>query len=277
MQLHCEEALKFLVERLAKDQNAFCDNNSNHDVSLERAVIGFLRESSDNPRIQGNPYEVFREEQFRPVWIAFFDAAWELCRTGIFRLGESNPNAIHSSNAVSRGLFSLTVAGREWLKNATVRYVPTDPGRYVEALQRPATVLGGAFLQRAAEAAGCHRYTNHLACCAMCGAAAESALLAIAIERTGDQAKVMKEYERAGGREKIMRLIFGQSQSGSSPLEQRFRNGFGLLNYWRDEAAHGRESTIEELEAYDAMGRLLHLAFLAWDHWQDLTGKPRPA
>ncbi len=273
MQLHREEALKFLVERLAKDQKAFFVSNSNHDVSLDWAVIGFLRENSDDPRIQGNPHDVVHQEHFRPVWIAFFDAAWELCRRGIFRLGENNPEAIHAFNTVARGLFSLTVAGREWLKNATAQYVPTDPSRYVEALRRPATVLGGAFLQRAAEAAGCHSSGNYLACCAMCGAAAEAVLLAIAVEKTENAEMVLRKYRQHDGRRNVMRLIFGPPDS---PLERRFRTGFELLSYWRDEAAHGQESAIEELEAYDAMGQLLYLARLAWDNWTELTAKPKP-
>ena len=105
----------------------------------------------------------------------------------------------------------------------------------------------------------------------MCGAAAESTLLAIAIAKTGDSELVLNKYERSGGREKVTRLIFGQP--GASSLERRFRTGFELLTYWRDEAAHGRESAIEELEAYDAMGRLLYLARLAWDNWTELTRK----
>ena len=71
-----------------------------------------------------------------------------------------------------------------------------------------------------------------------------------------------------------MRLIFGPR--GSFVLEARFLTGFNLLSYWRDEAAHGQYSTIVALEAHDALGRLLHLSYLAWDHWTELTGKPRP-
>jgi len=44
-----------------------------------------------------------------------------------------------------------------------------------------------------------------------------------------------------------------------------------LLNYWRDEAAHGGLSDISEFEAYEAMARLLRLAHFVDDHWDELT------
>jgi hypothetical protein len=169
--------------------------------------------------------------------------------------------------------YSLTDAGRNWLRNAAGRYIPTAPDRYVRVLRKPALVLGGGFLQRAAEAAGCYNAVNYLACCAMCGAAAEAALLAIAAAKTDDIELVLRKYRQHDGRRNVMRLIF---DSPDSPLARRFRTGFELLSYWRDEASHGQESAIEELEAYDAMGRLLYLSRLAWDNWTELTGKARP-
>jgi hypothetical protein len=67
---------------------------------------------------------------------------------------------------------------------------PNRARRYLESLENPGKVLGAGFLQRAGEAAGCHAYDNHLACGAMCGAAAESALLAIANAKTDDPERV---------------------------------------------------------------------------------------
>lgn len=107
----------------------------------------------------------------------------------------------------------------------------------------------------------------------MCGAAAEAVLLTVAIAKCGDEASALRKYFGRDGRRKIIRMIF---ETPDSVLEQRFSTGFGLLVYWRDEAAHGRESVIEELEAHEALGRLLYLARLAWDKWQELTGRPRP-
>src|SRR5208283_1226627 len=66
-------------------------------------------------------------------------------------------------------------------------------------------------LQRATEAAKCHQFGNYLACCAMCGAAAESALLAIAIAKTSNEESVLREYRSGGGRQKVMAKIFGNT------------------------------------------------------------------
>jgi hypothetical protein len=244
------------------------------DIFIPNAITIFLREQNPRDARLFNDPGSFRLPEFDGVWLAFYDAAWELCRRGILRLGEISAQAQGAPRYTIADGYSITAAGRDWMRNATARHLPTAPGRYVEVLRVPAIVLGGGFLQRAAEAAGCHSSGNYLACCAMCGAAAEATLLAIATGRTDNRELVLNKYEQSGGREKVTRLIFGQP--GSSLLERRFRTGLQLLTYWRDEAAHGRESAIEELEAYDAMGRLLYLARLAWDNWQELTGKSRP-
>lgn len=209
--MHYEDALKFLVEGLAKQPNEFFENLDSppdFDVWLPRAVIAFVAET-EGKDASLLLLETLRTNEYRPVWIAFYDAASELCRRGIFRASELCPQAVsdHARRRPGDG-YSITVAGREWLNNANARYFPTAPGRYVQALQRPATVLGGGFLQRAGEAAGCHSSGNYLACCAMCGAAAEATLLAIATEKTGNRELVLNKYEQSGGREKVTRLIF---------------------------------------------------------------------
>jgi hypothetical protein len=100
---------------------------------------------------------------------------------------------------------------------------------------------------------------------AMCRAAAESILLAIAIAKLGDEQAVLKEYRTASGRVKVENMIIGQA---SPQLQRGFRGLTSLLNYWRDEAAHGMASTITDHEAFAALAILLrHATFvdLAWD------------
>src|SRR5262249_9747378 len=155
----------------------------------------FLRANAVEDR--GDP-EFCHREEFNNVWSAFYDAAWELCRRGIFRLGMRRPEGVSITWGTLGDGYSLTSQGREWLNETDGKYFPTDPTRYEEALTRPARVLGAAFLQRSAEAAKCHQFGNYLACCTMCGAAAESILLAIAIGKTDDEELVLKLYRQAG-------------------------------------------------------------------------------
>src|SRR5260370_27436419 len=69
---------------------------------------------------------------------------------------------------------------------------------------------------------------NYLACCAMCGAAAESVLLAIAICKTEDEAKVLDAYGQRDGRRKVMRMIF--DNPSLTTLGSRFETGFNLVS-----------------------------------------------
>lgn len=273
--MHHEDALKFMVAQLSADPKCFVgDQPEETDVLIPRAVSLFLVQENAGNRAFYNPEHCQRAE-FNDVWIAFYDAAAELCRRGVLRLGDKCAKARGGPRyATFWDGYSITVAGSEWLKNSTTRNVPTAPGRYLECLENPGKVLGAGFLQRAGEAAGCRAYENHLACCAMCGAAAESALLAIATAKTDDPAGVQREYNKHNGRRNVTKLIFGLSPT--SPLSNQFESAFSLLSYWRDEAAHGGPSTITQVHAYDALDRLLRLAFFAWDNWQELTGKSRP-
>jgi hypothetical protein len=62
------------------------------------------------------------------------------------------------------------------------RRVSGDPSRMSELFAVFATTYGPGFMQRASEAIRCHRTSNYLAACVMAGAAAESILLAVAME-----------------------------------------------------------------------------------------------
>jgi hypothetical protein len=99
----------------------------------------------------------------------------------------------------------------------------------------------------------------------MCGASAESILLAVASAKSGDQEAVFKMYRAAGGRQKVIEQILPQS------IASPFRSATGLLSFWRDEAAHGTASEISEIEAHEAMARLIRFAQFTNDRWGELT------
>lgn len=68
-----------------------------------------------------------------------------------------------------------------------------------------ASNLGAGFVQRASEAGQCHNFGAYLACCAMCGAAAESILLSVAVAKMRDEGAVLSLYRATGGRRKTSR------------------------------------------------------------------------
>ena len=128
--------------------------------------------------------------------------------------------------------------------------------------------LGGGFLDRATEAAQCHRFGNYHACCAMAGAAAESILIAVAITKVRDEQLVLKAYRAAQGRKHVTDMIVGGATAATA---EQFRNATNLLNYWRDAAAHGQRTAISEIEAHEALGRLIRFAQFVTDNWDALT------
>jgi hypothetical protein len=107
----------------------------------------------------------------------------------------------------------------------------------------------------------------------MCGAAAESIILAVAITKRGDEQEVLDMYRAASGRKKVTDFVTGHLKPA---LSEPFRSATGLLSYWRDEAAHGAISNISEIEAHEAVSRLLRFAQFTSDNWHDLTQPSAP-
>jgi hypothetical protein len=98
----------------------------------------------------------------------------------------------------------------------------------------------------------------------MCGAAAESILLAVAIAKSGDERATLSTYKTASGRRGVVDSVVGQAVQ---TIAEAFRSATGLLSYWRDEASHGMASTISEIEAHEGLARLLPFAQFAADNW----------
>jgi len=57
----------------------------------------------------------------------------------------------------------------------------------------------------------------------------------------------------------------------TNAVQRQFEAALQILNYWRDDASHGQQTTIAEVQAYAAISELLRLAQFTSDHWDDLT------
>ena len=112
----------------------------------------------------------------------------------------------HRRRAFFRAPLQHHQVGRAWLKDVSQRPI-ADPGRLTQALQGLADRFGGGYAQRATEAVRTYRTGNYLAACVMSGAAAVFILLALAIAKIGDEAKVLMEYNTTGGRRRITKRI----------------------------------------------------------------------
>jgi hypothetical protein len=209
---------------------------------------------------------------FPSVSPPFYAAAWDLCRRGILRPGINTWGTQSTEDGSAGNGYSITPFGRQWLEESDRDdYVPTEPGRFARMLDEIGALFGDGYRERAQEAIRCYGAHAYLACCAMCGAAAESILLAIAIAKSGDEKRILKEYASAGGRSRIENRALGRSHAG---LRDEFRGYLGLLKYWRDAAAHGHAQGITDNEAFTSLAVLLRLSRCASDNWSDLTRNP---
>jgi hypothetical protein len=191
--------------------------------------------------------------------MALYDAAWNLCRQGILRPGIKDTADARPANGASADGYSLTAVGRSWIEQGASDVFLADPDRLSQMFDKLSLRFDRGFSQRATEAVRCHRFGAYLGCCAMCGAAGESILLAVAIAKSGNEKTTLGIYKSSNGRRRVIDQIVAPARQA---ISEPFRSATGLLSYWRDEAAHGLASTISEIEAHAALARLLRFAQL---------------
>jgi hypothetical protein len=261
--VHFDDAFDFLVERLAAIPNISGRNSRNATYGCD-IWVPLIVQAYWQSRTPPTSAADLTDEHFQP----FYEAAWELARIGVLRPGPFAPRGQAMGGQLFSGDgFSITRFGRQWLQDAATRPI-RDPSRLADVLQRFAPRFGAGYAQRAAEAAATYRTSNYLATCVMSGAAAESILLAVAIAKEKDEAKVLARYKTAGGRTRVTQAITSQLPAG---LAAQFGAPLRVLHYWRDDAGHGTSTAISETEAHASLTQLLQLAQFASDHWAELT------
>lgn len=209
-----------------------------------------------------------QEQQLREMIPHFYAAAWDLCRRGILRPGVHSYGAQATDDGNAGNGYSITPFGRAWLAESDRDdYVPTEPGRFAHMLEPYRARFGPGFYERSQEAVRCYGAHAYLACCAMCGGASESIILATAIAKK-DEEEVLRMYASANGRSRVENMIIGQA---SEFLKREYRGYSSLIKYWRDESAHGKVSGISDNEAYTSIALLLRFAKFADDNWDALT------
>ena len=248
-----------LLVRLVKEKNHGGYGSYGYDVYLPHLVMGYLQGQNAPVR---NPSDLVARELIHSFW----PAAWDLCRRGILRPGINAVGAQAVDDGQGNG-FSITPFGHQWLAMADRNdFLPTEPGRFGQMLAPFRERFGNAFHERAQEAMRCYGAQAYLACCVMCGAAAEAILLTSTAKKIGEAA-ALKEYKGATGRSKIENALFGQSKH-----RDEARPYLTLLNYWRTDGAHGKPSNITENEAYTSLVLLLRFAIFVTDNFEELTG-----
>lgn len=261
-----EDARKYVIQCLGfKDSNEFASYG--YDLYLPKVMRKWCQE---NCSVLG--MNLHEAEKFLPnISPYFYDASWELCRIGVLRPGMQSWGKQSTDDGSAGNGYSITPFGKQWLAESDKdNFVPTEPGRFSEMLAPYSIIFGPGFHERAQQAIRCYDSHTYLACCVMCGAAAESILLNLVIVKDGDETKILKQYRASNGRQILENMIIGQQKGG---IKNDFEICFRLLKYWRDEVAHGRKSNISENEAYTSLALLMRCALFAKDNYEILTGK----
>jgi hypothetical protein len=212
-------------------------------------------------------FNIEKPEHIGKLMPIFYSAAWELCLRGVLRPSyKSSPN--HAGKVPTNG-YSITERGKLWLQNINSP-IFVAMGEFAQQLSKYEQRFGSGYFERAQEAVKSYFAGAYFACCAMCGAAAESILLRLAVEKLGDEKKALQIYHGKQGRkdlkDKVLEL--GQKPDG---IKNEVLAGLTILAYWRDDAAHGSALNIDSTQANIAMQMLCLFALAAEKHWTILT------
>jgi hypothetical protein len=262
MTLTYEDAMSLLIRWLRSPDHGNY-GSFGYDVYLPAIVRTYLHKEK---RIQSQYDQEPLVTEMMPMLYA---AAWDLCRRGVIRPGINRFGAQATDDGNAGNGYSITPFGKQWLSEKDQdTFVPMEPERFAQMLTPYKDRFGASFYERAQEAIRCYGAHAYLACCAMCGAATEAIILAVAI-RKANETEVIKEYLTANGRRKIENIILGQARQ---QLRDEYRGYTTLLKYWRDSAAHGAPSNINDNEAYTALALLLRFSMFVNDNWSELIG-----
>lgn len=259
--MNTEDATNFLTGGI-RNSSSGVYSKYGYDIYIPNVIRAYQRETG------ANEDDRLASRALSPY---FYAAAWELCRRGIIRPGINVMDSQSTDDGGSGNGYSLTPFGRQWLSESDQDdYVPTEPGRFAEMLKPYKDRLGPQFYERSQEAIRCYGAHAYLACCVMCGAAAESILLAAAIEKSQDEDKILSMYNTSQGRSRLEKYLLG---SVRKQIEHEFTGFLTLLKYWRDQAGHGAASNIGDNEAYTSLALLLRFGMYVNDWWDELTAQ----
>lgn len=259
--LTVEDAIQLIVRYLRGPRPSDETSSYGYGLYLPNVARGYLKEIG----------KTWQESEY--LWPSlssvFYAAAWELCRRGIIRPGVRQAGVQITDDGSGGNGYSVTPYGEAWLRRASeADLVPLEPSRFAQMLATAGKKFGSGFVERSQEAVRAYQAHAFLACCAMCGAAAESIILALAIEKIGDEKKVLDIYVSASGRGRVENLLLGKQPK---VVQEEFHRYTTLLKYWRDSAAHGKAVSITEPEAFSSLALLLRFARFAADRWGELT------
>jgi hypothetical protein len=208
-QLRFEDALNFLIDRLARVPDTGAGRANARQQLAFGSDIWIDSVSREYWRSQGQSLDGMLQDDKEPYSAPFYDAAWELSRRGVLRPAAAVPDGQEAHTHLGQRFpaspffgdgYSLTAWGRKWVKVAAAErsIMPSSSARITEVLHQLTRLFGQGYAQRAAEAVASWHTGNYLAACTMAGAAAESILLAAAIAKANDEAKILKAYLSTG-------------------------------------------------------------------------------
>jgi len=262
MNIKEEDAFNFIIRCLREGLKHVSYSNYGYDLYLPHVMREYLIESQ-NCTLDNIDHNLLKE-----ISPSFYEAAWNLCRRGILRPGIKKYNEQETSEGSAGNGFSITQFGKQWLKEHDKdSFVPTEPERFAQMLGKSGSKFGPGFLERSQEAIRCYGAHAYLACCAMCGAAAESILLYLAIAKKKDEHEVLKIYYTRNGRVRIENILIGQQKKN---IQNEFRGYTSLLKYWRDISVHGKKCDISDNEAFTSLVLLLRFSIFVNENYEEL-------
>jgi hypothetical protein len=117
--------------------------NFGYELYIPNVLREFLRQQR---KVPDHEFEPFFHQNAPQISVAFYSAAWNLCRRGILRLGIKAYGQQATEDGSGGNGYSVTPFGRQWLSESNRDdYVPTEPERFGQLLSKFKRALAQLF------------------------------------------------------------------------------------------------------------------------------------
>jgi hypothetical protein len=157
--MHVDDAAAFIVGFLQNPRPSDGYPTYGYDIWLPNVIVSYIKEVEKSIEPFQSLHRGRRVDELSPF---FYDAAWGLCRLGVFRPGIKDARGLGASDGAGADGYCLTAAGRLWLEQGASAVFLADPDRLSQMFDKLSPQFGTGFLQRATEAVRCHRFGAYL-------------------------------------------------------------------------------------------------------------------
>jgi hypothetical protein len=137
--MHVDDASAFIVDFLQTPRRGDGYPTYGYDIWLPNVIATYIIEVEHSTEHLQDLRHSRRATELSPL---FYDAAWSLCRLGVFRPGIKDARGPGAADGASADGYSLSAVGRSWVEQGASAVFLADPDRLSQMFDKLAPQFG---------------------------------------------------------------------------------------------------------------------------------------